>query len=327
MGKIDLIIPAYNAHSTIGRLLHSVACQSIIDQVKITIVNDCGKDYKDIIAKFSELNIQELTYEKNGGPGVARQYGIDHTNLPYIVFADADDTFSSPFALQTLVNIFEEDNEHVALSANFLEETHNPRTFLSHPNNMVWVFAKLYKREFLDKYQIRFNNTRANEDVGFNTVVHLCANEQEKIKFTDEVVYYWHNYRGSITRINNSEYALEQSFSGFTENMIWAFKYVRKVRPESNDDVDEWAIKTMAQIFVRLEETKQRNPEFAGKSFEKAVQYYKEIFADIEARYHRRYMKPLVAAHIASRHRILADVVFEETFWQFLDRCREAARD
>ena len=50
------------------------------------------------------LKINLLRYETNGGPGVARQYGIDHTHNGYMTFIDADDTFNGAFALKALRN-------------------------------------------------------------------------------------------------------------------------------------------------------------------------------------------------------------------------------
>lgn len=38
--KIDIIIPAYKAQGTILRTLASIACQSILDDLDVTIVNN-----------------------------------------------------------------------------------------------------------------------------------------------------------------------------------------------------------------------------------------------------------------------------------------------
>ena len=43
---------------------------------------------------------------------------------------------------------------------------------------MVWMHGKMYRRSFFSKYNIRFNDSRANEDVGFNTQCQ-CYNEDE----------------------------------------------------------------------------------------------------------------------------------------------------
>ena len=101
---IDIIIPAYKAQDSIERTIASIVIQSMKDNIKVTIVNDCDvNDYKKIISRYSDLiDIREIRLDKNGGPGVARQYGIDNTDLPYFTCIDADDTFAGPFAIELL---------------------------------------------------------------------------------------------------------------------------------------------------------------------------------------------------------------------------------
>lgn len=91
---IDVIIPAYNSRDTIIRTLSSIAMQLNRDELKVTIVNDGGKDYKEIVEIFKPLiDVKEIGYEENRGPGYARQFGIDNTKEDFITFIDADDTF------------------------------------------------------------------------------------------------------------------------------------------------------------------------------------------------------------------------------------------
>lgn len=92
--KINVIIPAYKAHDTILRCLSSIACQTIIDDVSVVIVNDCCPegDYSEAVQAFSPImDVREIKMQENGGPGLARQYGIDNTDCEFITFVDADD--------------------------------------------------------------------------------------------------------------------------------------------------------------------------------------------------------------------------------------------
>jgi glycosyltransferase involved in cell wall biosynthesis len=106
--NIDIIIPAYNVPDNIlYRCLSSIACQDIISELEITIVDDASEtqNYAEVAKYFNTImKINILRYEKNGGPGVARQYGIDHTSNGYLTFIDADDTFNGAFALKALRN-------------------------------------------------------------------------------------------------------------------------------------------------------------------------------------------------------------------------------
>ena len=68
---IDIIIPAYNSQDTIIRTLSSIAMQLNREELVVTIVNDGGNDYKDIVNIFKPiLNIQEIGYEQNFGPRI-----------------------------------------------------------------------------------------------------------------------------------------------------------------------------------------------------------------------------------------------------------------
>ena len=125
---IDIIIPAWKAQNTLSRLLSSIASQTIVDMCKITIVNDCDEiGYDDIIHLFQPLmDVRVLNLSKNSGPGVARQYGIDNTNLPYIIFADADDTFYGSFAIQMIYETIDSHKTTAAVLAEHYLEINKP---------------------------------------------------------------------------------------------------------------------------------------------------------------------------------------------------------
>lgn len=206
--KVDIIIPAYHAQNTIDKTIASIVIQSVSDCVRVTIVNDAdGIGYKKTVDRYSDiLDIQEIALDENGGPGVARQYGIDNTSLPYFMCVDADDTLAGAFSLAILLKDLVDNPNHCMVSGAFAEE-HDDFNFINHQGDLIWMFSKLYRRSFIDKYNIRFNSTRANEDNGFNTLIRLCATEQEPIAFCQDLVYFWHSKPDSITRVNNCEYS------------------------------------------------------------------------------------------------------------------------
>ena len=95
---IDIIIPAYNAHDTIYKALMSISLQVIKDKLKVYIIDDCSdKPYDYLKEDFNDLDITIKRLDKNVGPGKARQYGIDHSNNPYIMFCDSDDYLYNPY--------------------------------------------------------------------------------------------------------------------------------------------------------------------------------------------------------------------------------------
>lgn len=284
--KIDIIIPAFKAQRTILRTLASIACQSILEDLEVTIVNDCcpNGDYKKFVDMFKPfMKIRELKMPENGGPGLARQFGIDNTENQYFTCIDADDTFAGALALEEL-RAGIQLNPTIQCCVGTFAELHENLQIVPHENDMVWMFGKLYKREFIDRYKIRFNDTRANEDTGFNTIVRLlCSNNpNEVVHWIKEVVYYWHEKADSITRINDCQYAFDQSFCGWTDNMIYAIEKAKSVQP-FNGAIDQWALECIMQLYGYYVETVARNPVFAPQNWEYVKKFYNRIYKKIEA--------------------------------------------
>jgi glycosyltransferase involved in cell wall biosynthesis len=295
--KIDVIIPAYNVPDDIlFRCLASIACQDIASELEVTIVDDASTEYnyQEVADNFkSVLKINILRYETNGGPGVARQYGIDHTSNGYMTFIDADDTFNGAFALKALRNGIELNNCIYQMCVGVFDEVHEMDVpngegpvLMDHVQDMVWMFGKLYRRSFIDKYKIRFHeSSRANEDNGFNTICHLCTNDHEQINFIPAHVYYWHENPNSITRANDCQYSFgsskRDSFYGYVENMIYAIKEAKQRNPY-NGFITMWTVNCMLHIYEYYIECVARAPEHAQQNFQWCKRYYDEVYREVE---------------------------------------------
>jgi len=295
---IDVIIPAYNVPDHIlFRCLASIACQDIVSDLEVTIVDDAStqQNYAKVIKNFSSImKINLLRYETNGGPGVARQYGIDHTHNGYLTFIDADDTFNGSFALKALRNGIEMNNGLFQMCVGVFDEVHEEGLqpgdgplLMAHEQDLIWMFGKMYRRSFIDKYNIRFHSTsRANEDNGFNRLFQLCTNDQEQINFIGAHVYYWHENPNSITRVNDCQYSYgsseRDSFYGYVENMIYAVKEGKKRNPY-NGFITMWAVSCMLNIYEYYIECAARAPEHAENNFKWCKRYYDEVYKMFES--------------------------------------------
>jgi len=284
---IDIIIPAFNAHKTIIRTLGSIMSQTIVDKCLVTIVNDCGENYNHIIEQFSKfIDIKEINMPENKGPGVARQIGIDNSNCPYLTFIDADDTFNNPLALEIFLGTFEHyPNCRLVISA-FIEQYYeeNQLKFVKHPKNMVWVFGKMYLREFIKKNKICFNETRSNEDGGFNLLFELCLPNvfEDEIVYLDDSFYIWHYNEKSITRKNNSDYTFNENLPGYVENMIYAIKEAQKRNP-FNEKINEKKIDVMIALYFLYCILTMTHPELKKNYLFECVRFYNEIVKEYES--------------------------------------------
>jgi glycosyltransferase involved in cell wall biosynthesis len=341
--KVDVIIPAYNVpFQIIFRCLSSIACQTIVNDVDVTIVDDASdKEYIEVYKNVSDffaqtLNIKILRYEVNGGPGVARQYGIDHTENGFMTFIDADDTFNGAYALQALRTSIEMENGRFCMSVGVFDEVHESLApqgqgpmLLPHEQDLIWMFGKMYRRSFIDKYSIRFHeSSRANEDNGFNTLIRLCTNDYETINFIPAHVYYWHESPNSITRANDCQYSyggsIRDSFYGYVENMIYAVKEARKRNPY-NGFITMWSVSCMLHIYEYYIEGYARAREHADNNFKWCKRYYNEVYKDIEENISEEilaehYNEVMRNAYLGNK---LAGIIPHMSIYEFFDAMKE----
>jgi glycosyltransferase involved in cell wall biosynthesis len=245
---IDVIIPAYNAHSTLERCLLSIANQTIADKVQVVVVDDCSPDggYKDIIAKYSPLlKIKEVTMETNGGPGTARRVGVNNSNNPYMTFIDADDIFLDAFFFEGALEYLEATPHCAMLSAAFFEQS-GDRKVVPHIEDVVWVFGKVYRRLYWQRKGINFSDLRSNEDLEVNTKIRLTLNkspdngQDEHVFFLkDKFVYLWQYKDDSITRKPDDEgkpfeYSFNTGLIGAIDAKLSAYTFngIHKINAE-----------------------------------------------------------------------------------------------
>ncbi len=221
MNEIEIIIPAYNAHKTIKKTLESIWNQKDMPSFHVTIINDCGLDYNEIISEYKKYPISEIKTPKNMGPGYSRQYGIDNTESKYIIFIDSDDYFYDNNSITLLYNKIERYNKDIIIGE-FIYKRDSIKEIRK--KDWIWLHGKIYRRKKLQELNIRFNDTRANEDNGFNRQIYLTFN---RIGYLNTPVYVYEENEGSITRKNNREYKYT-GLEWYTYNINWAIEKAGK---------------------------------------------------------------------------------------------------
>src|SRR5574344_864029 len=89
MKKISVIIPAYNASSTIDETIKSVLNQTITNIELIVIDDNSSDNTLEVLKKYK--NIKVLKNKKRLGPALTRNRGIEISTGSFIAFIDADD--------------------------------------------------------------------------------------------------------------------------------------------------------------------------------------------------------------------------------------------
>src|ERR1700761_8051852 len=97
IGKLSIIIPAYNEGNTIHLILNKIKAVNLIEDIQkeIIIVNDCSTDHTEqAIAAYQQenptLNINYFAHPTNKGKGAALHTGISKATGDYLIIQDAD---------------------------------------------------------------------------------------------------------------------------------------------------------------------------------------------------------------------------------------------
>lgn len=180
----------------------------------VTISQDGdGEDYSDIIQEYRRrgLKIIHINSKENGGPGIARQRGIDANRMcDYIMFLDADDMYM-PRAIETMYREAKINNADIVSSDFIAEQNHSTGAYLdSMTTSVTWCHNKIYRAAYLKKIGIRFpSNLRLNEDAYFNLVAVNCT---ENKKYIHECTYLWRDNTNSLTRYNGLDNFFNRSW-------------------------------------------------------------------------------------------------------------------
>lgn len=215
---IDIIIPVYNSRKTLPFTLLSICRQTIKDKVRILLVDDCSSDnYDDIIEKFSsELRIKIVHLDKNVGPGLARQYGMEHSRSKYICFIDSDDLLNTVDSLEILYKEIEKGYDSVM---SYVYHEDQARMF----QPLGDLHGKIYRRKFIMDNEIKFNNTRYHEDNAFNNLVIVHG---ANISTLDCITYDYVDNQESTTNLEANKYF--ERLEIYIDNMDYVIKVAEK---------------------------------------------------------------------------------------------------
>lgn len=225
---IEVIIPAYNCFSTLRNTLYSLAAQ-IDKNFKVLLVDDCStEDILSIVDEFKNiLDIRYIRNECNLGCGMTRQTGIDNAVGDYITFLDSDDVFM-PYTIEVFNKISKSrPNVNIFHSYFYEQEIYNgTSSFVLHKDGYTWCHGKLYKMEFLKKYNIRnLPEVKYADDSFFNS---MCS-ELSDYSIIEFPMMVWLNNKDSITRKTDGIYQKEK-MSDFINAMMISVQFVSKYK-------------------------------------------------------------------------------------------------
>jgi len=217
MPKISVILPVYNVAQYLRQCLDSIINQSL-KELEIICVNDGSTDNSALILEEYAAKDKRfiIINQENCGQGVARNKGLEIASGEYVAFVDPDDwidlsTFEAAYDMISRNNAdilsydFKEYKEAFGrykkkCFADELKKVYNIdiKNGQIYNNNLLkghkltavqlYVWNKLYSREFINRHCIRFAENKFAEDHIFSIAAFLNANS---ICYLSRFLYYY----------------------------------------------------------------------------------------------------------------------------------------
>ena len=306
---LDIIIPTYKDQEGLRNTLNSIS-KSIRPYINIIVVNDGdGLDYYTIKKEYPYIYYYEL--EKNSGPGMARQYGLDHSNGSYVVFLDTGDLFipgGDKIILNTIRNNFFYD---IYCWGFYDKNTKRPVRLQSQQ-----TIGYVYRREFIKAHNIHFckEGSYYNEDYGFNQaclyiinyynskhIMRLCYNKMAIFKVTQN--------DNSLTEQGKKRFLYKDVTLGKAINNIHANKIALNNHLSVYNILPE-CINIMCELYFFFIRTYQERSEYTEFCWDAAKYYYDNCYSTyikiVENRldliYHKKYLPRIIKGIKYTKH-------------------------
>ena len=229
---LGIVIPAYKREKCLREALESLTIQTMKRFFVIVVDDHSPEPLKNVVEEFSNrLNIKYIYAEENGGPGAARQIGLEacyKAGFDLVMFMDSDDLLY-PHAVARLTHEINHSAMDLISSGIWVEKKYEPGCPLP-ASNKTWLHGKIFRTQYLKDNNICFPLIRTNEDLAFNLMV---SEGTAKKAIIEETLYLFRDEKSSITR--GGEYAAA-SFGGsdYIDAIYYATKYLKEKNSLTN---------------------------------------------------------------------------------------------
>lgn len=225
--KYSVIIPVYNAETTLKRCIDSLVLQNRRD-VQIIVINDGSTDSSaEILAAYGTITV--ITQE-NKGVSVARNRGLEAACGKYVLFLDSDDYVSRDYFIK-LDNMDENcdicyfqrrfvggsqlDEEALFQKINTCSTWIKKMDILLSSREIMQLYNKRFKREIFTKHNLQFIECLySSEDFNFCLAYSLHCKD---IKMYRDKIYF--------NDLSNQESLSRKARKDLTEQLVCGFHY------------------------------------------------------------------------------------------------------
>lgn len=234
---VSVIIPVYNAAAYLPQCLDSI-CNQTLQNIEIICVDDGSTDNSlEILEIYAEKDSRfQLLQQKNTGAGTARNTGLNFARGKYLSFLDADDFFELDMLEKAYLQCEKGGVDFCVFRADQYDQKNNiyvkipwtiKRRYLPVQCPFTaeeiysyifqifngWAWDKLYRKEFIEKNNLKFQELRTTNDAFFVFMANVLA---EKITIGQEVLAHHRvNVKTSlsVTREKSWECCLQAVFA------------------------------------------------------------------------------------------------------------------
>ena len=239
--QLSVVIPIYNTEKYLEKCINSVINQNYSD-MEIILVDDGSTDNSPSICDqyAKEFSFIKCIHSKNSGPATAKNLGLSAARGNYISFIDSDDELM-PLMYQTLLPLANNHSADVICCSykqvdEFGQWSHTLFTDKLHilheeeaierllDKNLIYsqCWTKIYRRELLKQYKIRFiDGFMTEEDFIFNI---NAFSQSHTIVLLDRPFYIYTHRQSSLSRLYHRK-KMEQ----FCDNMLFRLKSTEEI--------------------------------------------------------------------------------------------------
>ena len=250
--NVSVIVPVYNVELYIEQCLKSIFNQTL-KNIQVIIVNDGSTDKSEtVINKFiGKYDNVEYINQKNQGVSISRNTALKYVKGEYVLFVDPDDylaedciekmykkanNIDADIVISGYKKVFDDTiagiDEDIILELNHnnIYEGKMLAEKMLELEISGYLWDKLFKKSFLDKYDFGFEPKRYVQDwyPVFKQIYH-----SRRVGIINEPLYYYRQ-RGTST-VNKNNNKLIQDFHYATSSIL---KYVEL----NNLDLDQESI-------------------------------------------------------------------------------------
>ncbi len=290
--KVIVFTMAYNAQMTIKRTIESIRNQTFSNFEYYILDNASTDDTEDIIFDYSKIDerIIPLHVNKNDPPNGGTIFNtlVRATDAEYIVWCDADDTYTSEF-LEKMIDFAEKNKLDIAVCGynkinGFTGEVQKHRAlehnliiydqlftdaFIQYRGFASYLWGKLYSVPFL-KAKSTTNTPKKERVCNDSSWVLGLFRKAKRVGIYGKAMYQYYQYPHSLSHID-----IEAGLSSYRDLWKATKKYL-----ESYGQVSKLNEDFLYAIHLSLVDEAAGNVFAAKLNTEKKLELLQEVFSD-----------------------------------------------